>query len=76
MKFEKVCDIKDNQLVIDLPEKFRGKDKVLVTIDDEYYADSGKEKLELLKQASKDPLFLEDIMEISEDFKHIDYESL
>lgn len=62
----------NNQLIITLPDTFKNKKKVLVTVDD--LIDSKAFKLELLKQASNDPLFLSDIKEINDDFNHIDNE--
>jgi hypothetical protein len=37
---------------------------------------SKAEKIELMKQASNDPLFLADIKEISEDFSAVDFENI
>ena len=64
----------NNQLIITLPDTFKNKKRVLVTVDD--LIDSKTLKMELLKQASNDPLFLSDIKEINDDFNHIDSETL
>jgi len=37
---------------------------------------SKAKKIELMKQASNDPLFLADIKEISEDFSAVDFENI
>ena len=73
MTFEKTYEIqKDNQLVIKLPERFKTKKKVRVIIEE--VEESRKEKIELLKQASQDPLFLSDIQDTTSDFKDSDNE--
>lgn len=73
MTFEKTYDIqKGNQLVITLPERFKSKKRVKVIIEE--VDESRQEKLELLKKASKDPLFLSDINEITTDFEFSDNE--
>lgn len=63
-----------NKLVINLPEKFRKKKRVMVVIDDS--VDSKIDKMELMRLASKDPLFLADIKEVTQDYKNIDFENL
>ncbi len=73
MTFKKTFDVqKNNQLVIDLPERFRSKKKVSVTIED--IDESREEKISLLKNAVSDPLFLSDISEIVADFSNSDSE--
>jgi polynucleotide 5'-kinase involved in rRNA processing len=75
MTFEKTYEIqKDNQLIIQLPDSFKSKKRVKVIIED--IDESRKERIELLKKASKDPLFLSDINEINSDFKDSDNETL
>jgi len=64
----------DERLIIKLPKTFKGKKKVLVILDDSI--DPQIEKLEQLKQAMKDPLFLADMEEIDKDFDSIDYETI
>jgi len=61
------------QLLINLPENFRNKTQILVVLDDSINSESNK--LELMKIASKDPLFKTDIDEVSRDFKHSDDEA-
>ncbi len=73
MTFEKTYDVqKNNQLVIILPDKFRSKKKVRVTIED--IDENRDEKLSLLKKAASDPIFLSDIAEIDSDFRYSDNE--
>ncbi|TVQ84271.1 MAG: hypothetical protein EA393_14565 [Bacteroidetes bacterium] len=75
MTFEKTYDIqKDNQLIIKLPVRFRSKKRVKVIIED--VDDSRQEKIKLLSNASKDPLFLSDINEVNSDFADSDNELL
>lgn len=66
MTLRRIVDIINNQLIITLPENFRGKKIVLVTVDDS--KSTHAEKLLLLKNAATDPLFLADIKEIGNDF--------
>ena len=63
-----------NELIIQLPENFKNIKRVLVTVEDSI--DSKVSKLELLKKASSDLLFLSDIKEINDDFNNIDGETI
>jgi len=73
MTYKKTYDIqKNNQLVIDLPERFRSKKKVRITIED--IDENRDEKISLLKKAASDPIFLSDIAEIDSDFRYSDRE--
>jgi hypothetical protein len=75
MTFEKTYDVqKDNRLIIKLPERFRSKKRVKVIIED--VDDSRQEKIKLLRNASRDPLFLSDINEVNSDFTDSDNELL
>ena len=74
MTLRKIVDIINNQIVIALPENFRGSKKALVIVNDA--VSSKEEKLALMKQASSDVLFLSDIKEIGDDFGSIDHETL
>ncbi len=75
MTFEKTYELNNKkQLIIRLPDSFKSKKRVKVTVED---ADDDKAtKIALLKKASKDPLFLSDIQEIQDDFKYADSEEL
>ncbi len=72
MTFEKTYEIKDNKLTIKLPKEFNSKKRVRVIIN--AIDDNRSKKIELLRKASKDPLFLSDIEEISDDFQYSDKE--
>jgi hypothetical protein len=73
MTWKRIVDVHDQQIVINLPADFRQK-KVLVVVED--ISESKVEKINRLKQASSDPLFLADIEEIRADFKTVDGEGL
>jgi hypothetical protein len=74
MTYRKVCSVENNKVIINLPDDFKGKKQVMVVVDD--LADTKAQKLELMKLAAKDPLFLADIKEIQDDFDSIDHENL
>ena len=61
-----------NQILINLPDSFKRKKRILVVIDDS--VDTKSDKMDLMKIASKDPLFLADIVSISKDFRNVDTE--
>lgn len=64
MTFEKTYEVqKDNKLIINLPESFKTKKRVKVTIED--VDENRQKKIKMLRKASKDPLFLADISEIT-----------
>lgn len=73
MTFEKTYDVqKNNQLIINLPVRFKSKKKVRVIIED---IDENRDaKIALLKKAVTDPLFLSDMVEITSDFEQSDIE--
>lgn len=73
MTFVKTYELQNNNtLVIELPDKFKSKKRVKVIIED--VDDTREEKINRLKQSTKDPLFLADISEIIADFKDADNE--
>ena len=75
MTFERTYELKDNnQLIIRLPDRFKSKKRVRVIIED--IDEDNKSKLESLKRAAKDPLFLSDVQEIQDDFQYSDKETL
>jgi hypothetical protein len=74
MTYKIICPVKNNQVIINLPADFNGKKEVTVYVDDQ--VDIRSQKLEALKMASNDPLFLADIQEIKNDFDSIDHETL
>lgn len=55
-----------NQLIINLSENFRSKKRILVVLDDSI--DTKADKMDLMKMAPIDPLFLADVDTISKDF--------
>jgi hypothetical protein len=74
MTFQKTYVIKNNELTIKLPKKFRLVKKVRVIIE-EAETERNK-KIQLLKKASTDPLFNSDIEEIKNDFRYSDKEAI
>jgi len=75
MTFERTYELKDNnQLIIRLPDRFKSKKRVRVIIED--IDEDNKSKIESLKRAAKDPLFLSDVQEIQDDFQYSDKETL
>ena len=75
MSFKEIYDVpKNHQLIINLPENFPSKQKVVVTVEEVPL--SKKEKLKLMKRAASDPLFIQDMNEVNGDFDLINNESL
>lgn len=74
MTFRQICTVHNNQIVVTLPPNFCEKQLVTVVIDDR--VESKSQKLAMLKEAAKDPLFLADIEEVQKDFDSIDHETL
>ncbi len=74
MTFKIVCPVNDNQVIVTLPPDFSDKKQVTVYVDD--LVDVNSLKLEELKMAANDPLFLADILEVQHDFDSIDHETL
>ncbi len=74
MTYKIICPVKNNQVIVTLPPDFINKRQVTIYVDDQ--VDVRSQKLEALRKASNDPLFLADIKEIKEDFDSIDHETL
>lgn len=74
MAHKQVCKVTNNQVVINLPPNFVNKQQVIVVIEDVF--DTKAQKLEKLKAALNDPLFLADIKEVQNDFDTEDHETL
>lgn len=72
MTFEKTYEIKNNELTIKLPKKFKSIKRVRVIVEE--LESKREQKLKLLKKAVTDPLFNADIEEIKEDFRFTDKE--
>ena len=74
MAHKQVCKVTNNQVVINLPPNFVNKQQVTVVIEDVFVKKA--QKLEKLKAALNDPLFLADIKEVQNDFDTEDHETL
>jgi len=74
MTYSVICTINNNQVIITLPPDFSKRKQVTVVVDD--HVDTKAQKLEQLKIASVDPLFLADIKDVHLNFDAIDYETL
>ena len=74
MTYKQVCKVTNNQVVINLPPNFVNKQQVIVVIEDVFVTKA--QKLEQLKAALNDPLFLADIKEVQNDFDAVDHETL
>ncbi len=73
MTIKKMYKIEGDQLIINLPENLKSSGKkVLVIIED--YDSLTEKKIKLVKKATSDPLFLEDVSEITKDFEFSDLE--
>ena len=73
MTWKRIIDVHDSHIIIDLPESFNQK-KVLIVVED--ITSSKEAKMQLMQQASNDPLFLADIQEVLSDFGPIDHETM
>jgi hypothetical protein len=67
---------KNHEIKIKVPREFPENETVEVILIMKKKQDSFRERIRELKNAAKDRLFLEDMEEISEDFKSIDLEGL
>lgn len=63
------------ELTIKIPDYIPVNEKAEIILLFKISPDVRKKKIELMKQAMHDPLFLEDLNEIGDDFKHVDNES-
>jgi hypothetical protein len=72
--FEKTYKIKNNELTIRLPEKFKSIKKVRVIVEE--VENERSKKIQLLKKASTDPLFNSDIEDVKKDFRFSDREAI
>ncbi|MBK7959121.1 MAG: hypothetical protein IPK03_14140 [Bacteroidetes bacterium] len=69
MTYRKICSVHNNQVIVILPPNFENRKQVTITIDDK--VESKVQKMAQIKEASLDPLFLADILEINNDFDSI-----
>ena len=67
---------KNHEIKIKVPREFPENETVEVILIMKKRQDSFRERIRELKIAAKDNLFLEDLEEISEDFRSIDIEGL
>jgi len=74
MTLTRIYQVEDNKVIISLPAIFRNRKELLITVND--VVDSKISKLNALKKAAKDPLFLANIIEINNDFSAVEYENL
>jgi len=61
----------DMQLLLSLAERLNIK---VVSVSDTF--SNEENKLDLIREAANDPLFLEDMDSIMDDFKHVDSENI
>lgn len=73
MTWTKVIDVQKDQLILNLPDTFRSK-KVRVVVED--IGESWEAKMQRMKLAQDDPLFLADLDEVQTDFNFSDNELL
>ncbi|MBX2931597.1 MAG: hypothetical protein KF781_06620 [Chitinophagaceae bacterium] len=74
MTLTKIYQVENDKVVIDLPEAFKNKKQLLITLND--VTDSKIHKLNMLKKAAKYPLFLADVAEINNEFSTVEHENL
>ena len=67
---------KNHEIKIKVPREFPENETIEVILIMKKRQDSFRERIRELKIAAKDNLFLEDLGEISEDFRSIDLEGL
>lgn len=71
MAFEKTYDIQENnEVIVKLPPRFKTQKRVRIIIQE--IDQEREEKINLLRKAVNDPIFLSDIKEVSEDFENAD----
>jgi len=73
MTFEKTYELKNNELTIKLPRKFKSIKRVRVIVEE--LESEREQKLKLLRNAASDSIFNADIEEIKEDFQFSDKEA-
>jgi hypothetical protein len=62
----------NNQIIVNLPANFNDKKQVTVIVDDQI--DTVNQKMDLMKLAAVDPLFLSDVEDVEKDFGFSDSE--
>jgi hypothetical protein len=74
MTLTRIYQVENNRVIINLPVAFRNQKKLLITLNDA--TNNKNAKLNALKKAAKDPLFLADITEVNNDFSIVEHENL
>jgi hypothetical protein len=74
MTLKQIYSVENNRLIIDLPENFKGRQNVMVIVED--VKKSYEDKCDLMKEATNDPLYLSDVKEVMNDFKFVDLENI
>jgi len=75
MRYRQIYEVPaDKKIIIKLPQTFNNKKKILVILDDS--VDTQTKKLEQLRNAPNDPLFIADMEEVEKDFNSVDSETL
>ena len=74
MTFEKTYELKNNELTIILPRRFKSIKRVRVIVEE--LESEREQKLKLLRNAATDSIFNADIEEIKEDFRFSDKEAI
>jgi hypothetical protein len=73
MKITQIYGVKDNQVVIQLPDSFKNQKTVKITLEE---ASPGKDKRDRMLASQHDPLFQADIKSVQDDFNGIEFENL
>lgn len=60
MTYKIICDVVNNKVVVNLPSNFKNSKKVSFLVDD--FVDLKTTKLEQMKLAAVDSLFIDDII--------------
>jgi len=66
---------KDRELRIKLPESFEIDKNVVITVKEEE-KNEFEEKINSIKEAVNDKLYMEDLKDVMDDFKYIDSENI
>ena len=75
MRIQQVIPIAGNQIVMPLPQEFRGQKTLVVTLEDE--AETAQESYEEeMKRAMQDSRFVADMHEVTDDFKFLDSQDI
>jgi hypothetical protein len=67
---------KDHKVILEIPEVFKEDELLEIIIRSKGKLLNKKEKLEIMKEAVLDPMFMEDLKEVNEDFQSIESEEI